>query len=94
MTRVQKTSPAYLQRLELVKSYIQEYWEKHHFSPGNNELADHFGVSTSVAAHWLERLEKDEWIEPREPKIARNIVPVEIFKDRPVFPEHFPDVGL
>lgn len=91
MRNPQKTSQVYLDRLETVKEYIKACWEEHHFSPANNELAAHFGVSTSVAAHWLERLEKDGWIEPREPKIARNIVPVEIFQDRQVFPRRHED---
>lgn len=87
MPRQQKTSQAYLDRLEQVKKYIMDFWETHHYSPSTNEIADYFETSTSVVKYWMNRFEKDGWIEPRASSTVRNIVPVEIFRDRPVFPE-------
>lgn len=87
MRKPQKPNPEYLERLEVVKGFIVEYWERHHYSPSTNEMADYFQASTSVVSYWLDRLERDGWIEMREAGVARNIVPVEIFKERPVFPE-------
>lgn len=81
-----KQSPRYTVQIQSVKDYIKAYYNLHHFSPGNNEIAEAFGVSTSVAAYWLNTLEREGWIEPRDPKLARNIVPVELFQDRVPFP--------
>lgn len=87
MRKPQKPNPEYLARLETVKGFVMDYWNKHHYPPSINEIAADFEVSTSVASYWLDRLERDGWIEARDAGIARNIVPVEIFKSRPVFPE-------
>lgn len=86
----------YTAKLEDVKLCIREYWEAHHYPPTIREIAEHFGSSTSNVSHWLDALEKDGWLEPRIHQnkgrghgIARNIVPVEIFEYRPVFPDEF-----
>lgn len=86
MRKPQKPNPEYLARLETIKGFIMVFFNAHHYSPSTQEIADEFEVSTSVAAYWLRALEKSGWLEPREPGICRNIIPVAIFKDRPVFP--------
>lgn len=85
MRQPQKKSQVHLERLEQVKAYIREFWEKNHYSPSTNEIAAEFKTSTSVVKYWMVEFEKSGWIEPRRPATVRNIVPVEIFKGRPVF---------
>lgn len=87
-TKLKRTAK-YAAKLENVKQFIREYWEKKHYSPSIAELTTHFETSTGNVSYWLKHLESDGWIEPRESGVARNIVPVEIFADRPVFPFRF-----
>lgn len=82
-------SPAFAARLDEVKEFIKLYWTSEHFSPSVNDLSEHFDVSNAVTQNWLKHLERDGWIEKRRPGIARNIVPVEIFAGRQVFPTVF-----
>lgn len=83
-----KRTEKYAAKLENVKQFIREYWEKKHYSPSIAELTAHFETSTGNVSYWLKHLESDGWIEPREPGVARNIVPVDIFLGRDVFPKH------
>lgn len=98
MRKPQKPNPEYLERLETVKAFIEDYYNDHLYAPSLNEVADHFGVSTSVANYWLLRLEKDNYLEPRTGKgVARNIVPKSLFKNNLPFPnrkERIYDAGL
>lgn len=80
-------NPEYATRLEPLKQYIRNYWAAKHFAPSLGDVAKHFKISNSVANYQLRALEKFGWLEPRQPREAHNIVPVEIFKDRPVFRE-------
>ena len=79
-------SKNYLAKLEVVKTYIRSYWQENHMPPSVRDLARYMNASTSMAGFWLARLERDGWLEPRRPEVSRCIVPVAIFKDRPVFP--------
>lgn len=80
----------FLVRLEKLKDFIRAYWEKEHYSPSIAEIKAEFHTSTSHVSKWLDRLEKDGWIEKRKPGVARNIVPVEIFAGRDVFLTNIP----
>lgn len=74
--------------LAAVKEYIRAYWEEHHFSPSADEISAHLSVPRGgTTTYWLKQLEDEGWLEPRTPRIARNIVPVGIFLNRPVFPD-------
>lgn len=77
-------------RLEAFKAFVRAYWEKHHYSPDNSEIADALGASTNTVSFWRSRLEHDGWLEKptQSPRPGRSCVPVEIFSKRPVFPEY------
>lgn len=83
-------------RLETVKQVIREYWTEHHCSPGIRDIADTLNMSTSVVKFYLRKLEDSEWLEPRHEPLgqgaahARQIIPSEIFRDRPVFESRQP----
>jgi hypothetical protein len=65
-------------RLELVKTWILMYWATSFHSPSMDELAAHFKTSKSVVFYWLEKFERDGWIEPRTPGQSRNIIPARV----------------
>lgn len=77
----------FLDRLETVKDFIRLYWTANHYSPSLEDISKHFNVSNAVTTNWIARLEQMKWIEPRKFNVSRNIVPVEIFDGRQVFPE-------
>lgn len=77
--------PTYEARLEPVKEFIRQHWIREHYAPSLRDVALEFNISFSVARYQLQALERFGWLEPRKKGAAHNIVPVEIFKDRPVF---------
>lgn len=73
-------------RLDKMMAFIRGHWQEYHFSPGTREIAAHLSISTSVVAYYRTHLEKTGFLETHPAGMSRAYVPVEIFKDRPVFP--------
>lgn len=63
---------------EEVINYIRRFWREKHYSPSVHEMADFFKTSTAVISYHLDFLEREHKIMPRDPKLARTIVPVEL----------------
>lgn len=88
-------------RMDDVRAFIRKHWEDHHYAPTIAEIAAALGgISTNTISYYVEKLVKSGWLEPRTKGTgrghgaARNIVPSEIFRDRPVFPVYVQGIDI
>jgi SOS-response transcriptional repressor LexA len=64
-------------KIEAIKDYIRSYRKKYCMSPAIRDIANEFKMSTSTVAYYINILDREGWLRPRQPGLSRNIIPME-----------------
>jgi hypothetical protein len=64
-------------KISTIKDYIRKFRAEYSYSPTIRDMASQFKMSTSTVAYYINILDREGWLRPRQAKLSRNIIPMD-----------------